>query len=374
MTKFNINGTVVQNTISTKYVLRDHLGNTRVTFRDGTNKGTYFDWNTWSYKNLDPHYDDGIVTKDDIVQINHYYPFGLNMEGDWNGAQGNNKYQYNGKEWNDDFGLGWNDYGARFYDPAIGRWLVVDPLAEKMRRHSPYNYCFNNPIRFLDPNGMAPEINDVPRPLSVGETIENAFSPGQLVKPTNEMLSAHGMKVDSDMQGYLVSEAGENTDAVGLSRTHSTGFLSEETVTITVETIITEVTKAYSDEKVSTETKQSGSNKNTTGTKNNATVEVSGEGSIGIGKAGGKTSGGHEKTKGNENSQGKDATKKVDGGHQHRYKVNGSVNITVTVQKGNKSTSQTRSVPFKGAFFLNNAPARLPSKTLMLGSSSPKQK
>jgi RHS repeat-associated protein len=139
-------GSVVRNATAGydyEYVLRDHLGNARVTFSDA---------NT-----------DGVVTSADIKQTNHYYPFGLNMEGPWNGAKGDNKYQYNGKELNEDFGLNWNDYGARFYDAAIGRWNVVDPLSEKMRRHSPYNYAFDNPIRFVDPDGNAPiQSNDPP--------------------------------------------------------------------------------------------------------------------------------------------------------------------------------------------------------------------
>ena len=119
--------------VKNKYIYNytDHLGNIRLSYFNNGNST-------------------------EVLEENNYYPFGLKHEG-VNVLKGNPTYQYkyNGKEYQQEIGM--YDYGARFYMPDLGRWGVVDPLAEKMTRHSPYNYAFNNPIRFIDPDGRQGE-------------------------------------------------------------------------------------------------------------------------------------------------------------------------------------------------------------------------
>jgi RHS repeat-associated protein len=126
-------GTISLNGSSVEYHyhLKDHLGNVRLVIApDGNNQPV-------------------------VLQANDYYPFGMAFTKNFQsggGAHQPNKYLYNGKEEQEMPGK-WLDYGWRMYDPQLGRWHGVDPLAEKYYPISPYAYVANNPIIFIDPDG-----------------------------------------------------------------------------------------------------------------------------------------------------------------------------------------------------------------------------
>lgn len=107
-----------------EYYLTDHLGNSRIAFDTKTSSAVQ-------------------------VQADDYYPFGMEQSVTANGTK--NEYLYNRKELQENTGL--YDYGARFFDPVIARWNVIDPLAEKHTEITPYNYGINNPISVIDPTG-----------------------------------------------------------------------------------------------------------------------------------------------------------------------------------------------------------------------------
>lgn len=129
-------------TFSYHYNLTDHLGNVRATLQRTT------------------------ATAGTVIQKHDYYAFG---EPKAIAISGNNKYLFNGKEIQSELG-GQYDYGARFYEGEIGRWNVMDPLAEKHYDTSPYAYAMNNPSTYIDLFGLDTLNNN------------NKFTPGQWQK------------------------------------------------------------------------------------------------------------------------------------------------------------------------------------------------
>ncbi len=143
-----------------EFHLKDHLGNVRTVFK----------------KN-------GSVPQ--VLQKNDYYSFGM-LQGESTNEAYDNMYLYNGKQQINAVRSGYGvdismyDYGARFYDPQIGRWHSVDPLAEETKEWSSYNFCLNNPIKNIDPDGMytlyGAEAQSYFRQLQLNERMKQAFN------------------------------------------------------------------------------------------------------------------------------------------------------------------------------------------------------
>ena len=116
-----------------EYFMKDHLGNTRVSFNVPGSTAV-------------------------IVQQSDYYPYGM-MHKPQAVTTSDNRHLFNGKEFQNNLLGGVNldlyDYQARFYDPQIGRFTTIDPASELGRRWSPYAYVLNNPMIYVDPTGMS---------------------------------------------------------------------------------------------------------------------------------------------------------------------------------------------------------------------------
>nr|WP_315244348.1 RHS repeat-associated core domain-containing protein [uncultured Flavobacterium sp.] len=166
------------------YQYKDHLGNVRLSYKDISQTST---------------------PSLQILEENSYYPFGLkhkdnNVVNSTNSAL---KYKYNGKELQDELGLNMYDYGARNYDPALGRWINIDPHIEKYESISPYSYVFNNPVKYIDIKGKDP--GDVVVVFGGGDIFKNNDKGGALAIQRNLQSlysNSKGGKVESFVSKY----------------------------------------------------------------------------------------------------------------------------------------------------------------------------
>ena len=123
-----------------EYTIHDHLGSPRVILSNLNGDGTF------STSNME------------VLDRYVYYPFGMEVESHpLHGISTTNEEQYGNKERSAAAHGEILDYEARYYEPSIGRFLGVDPLAGEMPEWGSYTYTFNNPLKYTDPTGMRPE-------------------------------------------------------------------------------------------------------------------------------------------------------------------------------------------------------------------------
>jgi RHS repeat-associated protein len=199
------------------YNYTDHLGNIRMSY-------------TW----------DEEIQGLSVLEEHHYYPFGLEHSGYISAKKqfeaklvevtlpeggkisifkprviqvvnSGYQYQYNGKEWQDELGLAWYDYGARNYDAALGRWMNIDPLAEEYPSYSPYVYVYNNPLKFIDPTGMEGvdewEIDKYGKITNVKETDTDSF---YMIDDNGDRIDGNCIEFDSEIVQKEITLSGND--------------------------------------------------------------------------------------------------------------------------------------------------------------------
>ncbi|MCR5077097.1 MAG: RHS repeat-associated core domain-containing protein, partial [Prevotella sp.] len=152
-----------------------------------------------------------------VKQVTNYYPFGMPYsDSTVTKAPMFQPYKYNGKELDRMHGLNWYDYDARMYDPVIGKWSAVDPLAEKYYNIAPYVYCDNSPVNATDPNGkkVVPVrftdngVSYYHSPLNVREAMDmfvhTSFGAKIMADFTNSCSSIFGVKGNGKYADYLL--------------------------------------------------------------------------------------------------------------------------------------------------------------------------
>ena len=207
----------------------DHLGNVRLSYTKDPQTGTL-----------------------DILDEDHYYPFGLrhgvyvpsnkkeftlkreaNLPILEQVRKTEYQYKYNSKEWQDELGLDMYDYGARNYDPAIGRWMNMDPLAEKFVPLSPYSYVANNPIIFIDIQGKIignPDGADTKRMQAILSKTETGRQVWNSMVKSDRTIYVHYVSANSDNETSRTAQASlknANSDGRVVSKGMYDSMISE---------------------------------------------------------------------------------------------------------------------------------------------------
>jgi RHS repeat-associated protein len=163
-----------------------------------------------------------------LYQENHYDPWGQNLVGLETVGAPNHRFQFNGKEKVEDFGLNWSDHGARFRGAGEIPWTTMDPLAEKFPEESPYTFGHNNPLRFSDPDGrIAVDENPPPCPDCAGNAAVQEVQ--KSLETTQKAIENLGKEIANTVSGALDPLANIVLNLTGISltsadrKTHSDG-------------------------------------------------------------------------------------------------------------------------------------------------------